>query len=291
MNKNYQGQISVFIANLIYGLNYIIAKELMPYYFSPRAVIFCRVSGAMVLFWLFHILFVRESVSKKDLLRLAFCAFWGIAVNQIMFFEGLNLTTPINSSIIMTVNPVLVLIFSYFIIKEKITLKKIIGISLGATGAIILILNIGDFSLTSKTFTGNLFILINAASFALYLVLLKPLTSKYKTATIMKWIFIFGFCYIFPICIKNFIDVKWEIIPVNIWLSLLYVIIGATFFGYLLYNWALKFISASATSFYIYFQPFFAALFALMLGKDTLDIIKIISAILIFSGVYFINKK
>lgn len=263
----------------------------MPVYFSPKAIIFIRVFVSMLMFWGFHALFVKEKVERKDLLRLAFIAVWGIALNQIMFFEGLNLTTPINAAIIMTVNPVLVVVFSFFMINESISLKKIAGIVLGAAGAMVLILNLGSFSFSSATFTGNLFIFINASSFAVYLVLLKPLTGKYKVSTLSKWIFIFGFIYVAPICFKDLLNVNYSIIPFNIWMSLMYVIVFATFGGYMLYNFALTKISASTTSFFIYFQPLISTIVALVAGKDSLDSIKILSAMLIFSGVYFISQK
>lgn len=289
--KKIKGHLAVLSANLIYGLNYVIAKEIMPVFFTPRAIIFIRVSGAMILFWIFDSLFIKEKVEKKDLIKLAVYSIFGIAINQIMFFEGLNLTTPINSAIIMTVSPILVLVISFFVIKDKITPLKITGIVMGAGGAIMLILKTGEVSFSSGTFAGNLFTFINAASFGLYLVLIKTLAFKYHPLTLMKWLFTFGFIFIFPLCFGKFYHTDFNAIPLHIWFSLTYVVIGATFLGYLLYNYALAVLSPTATSSYIYLQPVIAVIVSLILGKDSLGWGEIISGLLIFTGVYFVSIR
>lgn len=267
----------------------MIAKGIMPDYLMPRAIIFIRVSGAVLLFWIFSLFSPKEKVETKDLFKLALCSVFGVAINQIMFFEGLNLTTPINSSIIMTINPILVLIFSYFLIKERITIIKILGIVLGAGGAILLITSHGQVSLDSDTFTGNLFIVINATSFALYLVLVKPLMVKYSPWTIMKWIFTFGFIWIFPFCIIPISESDFSTIPMNIAGSVLYIVLAATFLGYLLYNFALRRVSPVLVSTYMYLQPLIASIVAIFISGDKLTYEAVISAILIFIGVYFVS--
>ena len=291
MNNTIKAHIALLFANLIYGLNYVIAKGIMPDYLAPRAIIFLRVFGAIILFWLFHKIFVKEKVEKKDLFKLALCAVFGIAINQILFFEGLNLTSSINSSIIMTINPVLVLVFSYFLIKEKITLIKITGIIFGCTGAILLILNEGTISLNSDTFSGNLLVLVSTTSFAVYLVLIKPLMMKYQLLTVMKWLFFFGFIYIIPFCSKEIINTDWQNIPSNIWLSVLYVVLATTVIAYLLYNFSLKTVSPTIASTYMYLQPIMASVVVILLGKDMLTLEKVIFAVLIFIGVYLVSIK
>ncbi len=292
MKKNsLVSHIALLGANLIYGANYVIAKGIMPDYFPPRAIVFIRIFGALILFWLFGLFNKKEKVERKDLFKLAFCAVFGVALNQTIFFEGLNLTTPINSSIIMTISPILVLVFSYFIIKDKITLYKIIGIMAGGSGAALLILNQGNISFSSDTFVGNLFIVINASSFALYLVLVKPLMMKYSPWTILKWIFLFGFIYILPFSLHKIYSVDYSSIPNSAWLSILYIILGATFLGYLLYNFALKHISPLIAGTYIYLQPLFASIIAISIGQDVLSFNASLSAILIFAGVYFVSAK
>ena len=278
-------------ANLIFGVNYVIAKGIMPDYMEPRAIILLRVVGATIIFWIIGSFAPKEKVEKKDLFKLGYLSLFGVAINQIMFFEGLNLTTPINASIIMVSVPILVLVFSHFFIGDKLTRNKIIGIFLGFCGAAFLILQGGDLTFSSNTFLGNILVLTNASSYALFLVLVKPLMKKYSPITIMKWVFLFGMVVVAPFSINLVISTDYSVIPTNIWLSIGFVILFTTVFAYLLNNYSLKTISPTINSAYIYMQPIIASVVALLYGKDKLSIEEVIAASLIFVGVYYVSFK
>jgi len=283
--------LAIIAANVIYGINYVVAKGIMPDYFPPRVAIIFRVVSATIIFWVIGLFYPKDAISKADFLRLALCGFFGIALNQIMFFEGLNLTTPINASIIMVGIPILVLVFAHFMLHEKITKNKITGIALGMTGAGYLILQGGGGSFTSGTFLGNLFIFINASSYAFFLVLVKPLMIKYPPLTIMKWIFTFGLIYVLPVSVGLLGEPDYTGIPVNIWMSLGYIVVFSTVVAYFLNNYSLKVISPTINSAYIYLQPFLATVVALFAGEDQLTWTEIVAALFIFSGVYFVSFK
>jgi len=289
MSSNLKAHLALLGANVIYGLNYSIAKDVMPAYILPFGFIFCRVLGAMGLFWLVQS-FTYEKVEKKDLLLIAVCGFFGVAANQLMFFYGLNITTPINAGIIMTSNPILVLIASAIILKNKITTFKIGGIFLGISGALLLLLFKTDFSFGSDTLLGDLFIFLNALSYGVYLVIVAPLMKKYSPLTVIKWVFTFGFIFVLPFGVHQFTEIDWASFTSSIWLKFAFVIIGTTFLAYLFNIYGLKKLSPSVVSTYIYLQPLLATVFAIWAGKDTLDWIKILAAILIFSGVYMVSK-
>ena len=290
MDRLIKAHLSLFIANLIYGANYTIAKEVMPDYILPFGFILLRVIGALVLFWSLQFFFKKERITKKDMGRLAICGLFGVAINQLLFFKGLDMTTPINAAIIMTANPVMVLVFAAIIIREAITFRKSIGITLGLSGAALVILQNASLSISSETQIGDLLVFINATSYALYLVLVKPLMAKYHPITIIKWVFLFGFIYVLPFGYGELSKVNWDMMPTNIIYCVLFVVIGTTFFAYLLNIIALKELSPSIVSYYIYLQPILASAVALALGKDEIDLIKIISTILIFSGVFLISS-
>ncbi len=278
-------------ATVIYGINYVVAKGIMPDFLEPRAIIFLRVSIAAIIFWIVSSFFPKEKVLRKDLIKLGYISFFGIALNQVMFFEGLNLSTPINASIIMVGIPIIVMVFSHFIIGDRLTSNKIIGIVLGFLGAAYLILQSGNISFSSGTFTGNIFILINATSYGLYLVLVVPLMKKYSPITIMKWVFLFGTIYVAPVSLNLVLQADYGIIPTNIWFSIGFVILFTTVFAYFLNNYSLKSITPTINSAYIYLQPVIASIIAISFGKDSLSFTEVISAILIFVGVYFVNFK
>ena len=291
MNKTLLAHLSLLIANLIYALNYTFAKDVMPEYIQPSGFILLRVIGAFFLFTLSYLLFIKEKVEKEDIIRFAICGLFGVAINQLLFFEGLNLTTPINAAIIMTSNPILVIIMSLLILKEKIIFRKGLGIIFGIVGASSLILKAGDVNLTSDTQLGNLFVFLNATSYGLYLVLVQPLMKKYKPITVMFHVFAFGLILVFPFGISTLSDVNWNDIPTNIYWEILFVVVCTTFIAYLFNSSALKELSPTTVSIYIYLQPILATLFAIIRQSDSLDKQKIISSAIIFFGVYLVSVR
>ncbi|KAF0129496.1 MAG: drug/metabolite permease [Bacteroidetes bacterium] len=277
-------------ANLIYSLNYVVAKGIMPDYLQPRAIILLRVLGATAIFWLISVFTRKDVIKSKDLALIALASIFGVTINQILFFEGLNLSTPINASIIMVTVPIAVLFFSRIIRKEALSWIKILGIALGTTGAVLLIMNRGRFDFSSGTALGNLLIVVNASSYALYLVLIRPMMLKYHPIAVMKWVFLFGNLTVIPFTFQIALNSDWGSIPSNIWLSISYVIVFTTVMAYFLNNYSLQRISPTTNSAFIYLQPFFTAFVAILLGKDHLSWHMLLPALLIFGGVYLISR-
>ena len=291
MNKRLLAHLALFAANLIYGINYTVAKEVMPDYIEPLGFILVRVTGAVILFWLCYALFYYEKVKKGDLLKLAICGLFGIAINQMLFFEGLNLTTPINAAVIMVTNPILVLLFGIFLATERFNTKKGIGVALGALGAIVLITNGSQVSMNNEHFWGNIMVFINASSYAVYLVMVKPLMQKYKPITVISWVFLFGILFVIPFGWSDFQAIEWATMPSGILWRIAFVVIGTTFLAYLLNIYGLKNLNPSTVSTYIYLQPVLASIVAVIASSDSLDITKIGSSVLIFLGVYLVSHK
>lgn len=292
-----KAHLALLGANVIYGANYIIAKGIMPNKIGPTAFVFIRLSCCVLLFWTIKLLFVKEKVEKKDFLMLALCGLFGGAANQLLFFHGINLTSPIDASIIQTATPVLVLIFSVLILNEKVTQNKLLGITLGATGAIFLILY-GNKAIGTSSFLGNLFVLLNACSYGLYLVLAKTLMKKYHAITVASWLFLFGFLYVFPFGISEFLNTNFEAFTVSTYLTVGYVVLFTTFFAYLFNIYALNHLAPSVTSSYVYLQPVVSFLLVSILAyvfiqsayaKD-INLVKIFSCLLVAIGVYIISK-
>jgi drug/metabolite transporter (DMT)-like permease len=290
--------VLLFLVNTFYGANYVVAKGIMPTFIGPNAFIFLRVLGAGVLFWILF-LFNRERIAKKDFGRLILVGLFGVSLNQLFFFNGLMLTSPVNSSIIMTSAPILVFCLSMIFLKERLTWSKGIGIGLGAAGAstLIFLAQSGD---QHSSALGDLFILINAFSYGMYLVLVKPLMQKYKPMTVITWAFTFGimFVLLFPPTWGQLYEVTQIEMPLKVWFRIGFVVIFVTFLAYLFSVIALKYVSPTVTSSYIYFQPLLAALFVILfsyLGFEDysggLSWTKAGCGLLIFAGVYLISRK
>ena len=284
--------IAALVATTIYGLNHTIAKVIMPHHIGAFGLVQLRLIGAGFIFFIVSLFAPKQKIDTADYLRLFFAALLGMCINMLMFLKGLELSTPINSSVIITLTPVMVLVLSYIFLKEKIGILKLGGIMIGFAGALILIFYSKKVNINAPNTTlGNIMFLINASAFAGYLVLSKPLTQKYNTLVLMKWMFLIGIILAFPITFKEFSAVKWASLPFEAIWRMTFVVIGTTFLTYLLNMYALKSLPASTIGAFIYLQPPIAIIYAIITGNDTLDMVKIIAMILVFSGVYFATTK
>ncbi|MGY5849238.1 DMT family transporter [Salegentibacter sp. F14] len=284
--------IAATIASAIYGVNHTVAKGVMPFHIEPFGFIFLRVFGAAILFWAISFLGPREKIATSDWPRILGCAVFGMVINMLFFFKGLSLSTPINSSVIVTLSPVMVLILASILIRERITILKSIGIIIGLAGALILVLFSADTGSNAPNIPmGNVLFIVNAFSYGLYLILVKPLTSKYHPFTLMKWLFLIAVFINLPITIDEFTSVQWSSLPFDAIWKMAFVVVGTTFSTYLLNIYALKQLSASTISAFIYLQPLIAIVYAISTGADSLNLTKVIAAMLVFAGVYMVTKK
>lgn len=281
--------ISLLAANIIYGLNFSIAKAIMPDYIKPLALVSFRSVLAAGLFWISGMFVPKEHVSRKDLWFLLGCSFFGVVINQILFLAGLNLTSPINSSIILSTNPIFAFIFAAFILKESISILKGTGLAIGLAGVLLLILQNGTPDIASSTFLGDIFTLVNTISWAFYTVIIKRMLEKYHPVTVMKWTFFFGMFTTIPAGYHQWSTMDWSAIPLNAWLGIAFVVVFSTYLGYLFITFGLRRLSPTVVSTYTYTQPIIAAYIATIIGQDHIDIVMVISALLIFTGVFVVS--
>jgi len=292
MSSRILALLAALIASTIYGLNHTIAKGLMPDIIEPYGFIFLRVLGAAIIFWIISFFYPSEKIEKKDWLRIIGCAFFGMVLNMLMFFKGLSLSTPINSSVVITLAPVLLLILSATFLKERITWLKSLGIGLGLMGALSLILfGIKTQANAPNIPLGNMLFIVNAASYSIYLIMVKPLVSKYGSITLMKLFFLFAVLMNLPIGISEFTAVDWFNLSIDSIWKLSFVVIATTVLTYLCNIYALKQLSPSTIGAFIYLQPLIAAIFAILAGADNLTPLRIFAASLIFIGVFLSTRK
>ena len=292
MNQRALALLAATAASAIYAVNHTIAKGMMPDVIQPYGFILLRVGGAVILFWIVSIFYPSEKIESRDWKRIITCGFFGMVLNMLMFFKGLSLSTPINSSVVITIAPVLLLILSAIFLKERITWLKGVGIGLGLAGALILILfGIKTQPNAPNIPLGNMLFIINATSYSVYLILVKPLVAKYNSITLMKFFFLFALLMNIPIGWHEFSQVDWMNLSFDSSWKLTFVVIGTTVLTYLFNIYALKQLSPSVIGAFMYLQPLIAAIFAVMMGADTITTIKITAAAFIFLGVFLTTRK
>ncbi|UWX54787.1 DMT family transporter [Maribacter litopenaei] len=292
MNQRTLAILAALGATTIYALNHTIAKGVMPNFVQPFGFIMLRVTGAALLFRIFSILGPKQKIEKRDWGRLVVCSIFGMVINMLAFFKGLQLSTPINSSVLVTVTPIIVVILSSLLIREKITWQKASGILMGFVGALLLILMGSEIRQDAPNIPlGNTLLIVNATAYGTYLILVKKLIEKYHPFTLMKWLFTIAVVINFPITFNEVAAIQWSLIPPQAYAAIAFVIIGTTFLTYLFNVFALTQLKASSVSAFTYLQPLIGILFALGTGKDSLNTIKIMAAFLVLAGVYLASRR
>lgn len=289
MSKRNLALIAATLVSVIYGVTFTVAKDVMPAFVKPFGFIVLRVGGSTLLFWICSLFVRKEKIALIDFPRIVAAAFFGVALNMLTFFEGLSLTSPIMASVLMVTTPMLVLVLSAFIIKEKIIGKKAFGILLGLIGTVLLILYGKAVGNGENALWGNFLVFINAVSYALYLILVKKLMDRYNPFSFVKWIYLFGFIMVLPFGWEQLSQVNWPEMPIDITIKVVFVVVISTFLTYLLNLLSMKELKPTTVAVFIYLQPFFATVFAIALGKDELSLVKLLSALLIFVGVYLVT--
>ena len=297
MSKRTLALIGATIVSIIYGVTFTIAKDVMPKYVDAYGFILMRVGGSTILFWLVW-LFSRsskkireEQIDRADIPRIIWAAFFGVALNMLAFFKGLSLTSPISASVIMVSTPMIVLVLSAIIIKERMRKRMVFGIILGLIGTAFLILYGKSVGNATNASLGNFLVLVNATSYGLYLVMVKKLMDKYNAFTFVKWIYLIGFVMVLPFGWGEFEAINWALMPTDMYWKIGFVVVFSTFLTYLLNLLSMRELKPTTVAVFVYLQPVFATVFAISLGKDELTLVKIVSAVLIFAGVYLVTQK
>lgn len=292
MDKRTLALLAAIGATTIYGLNHTIMKVIMPDYIGPYGLVLLRVISASILFGVLSLFYPTEKIDKQDYLRILTATAFGMCLNMVFFIKGLSLSTPINSSVIITIMPIIVLLLSAVFLSEKITWLKLFGIIFGFAGAITLVLYGSAFTKNAPNIPlGNAMMLINAFSYGAYLVILKPITKKYKVITLMKWMFPFGVLMNLPFGTQELLAVQWLELPWDALWRITYVLLFTTFLAYLLNMYALREVPPTTIGVLTYVQPIIAILYATFTGNDRMDEVKTLATLLVFLGVYLVTKK
>lgn len=284
--------LGLFATNLFFAINVSAIKFITTEGFAgPYGLNVVRSGVCVVLFWLlFFINTKNQKIEKKDIIRFILCAFTALAANQMLFMKGVSLTYPIHASLLLLITPILITVFAAWVLKEMITVQKLIGLFLGVTGACILILSGNSASKGNDIILGDLLVIMSTFLYTMYFILVKPLMKKYQTMNVMRWVFTFGLLMILPLGWNEFSEIPWNQFKLTEYLILFMIVIPGTFLAYIFNAYGIKKLSASTAGTYIYSQPVFSVIIASIFLNETIELYKIIAGIIIFTGVYLANK-
>ncbi|MFN2457140.1 MAG: DMT family transporter [Chitinophagaceae bacterium] len=292
MKSTTKAHLAVLSTNLFFAANYSFVKLISPALVKPFALNILRVAISLVLFWIVW-LFGKTAggIRKEHIVRFLLCALTGVAINQTLFIKGLTLTSTIHASLLMLTTPLLISIFALWVLKEPLTIFKIIGLVLGIGGSVLLVLNKENTAHAENYLLGDILILINAISYTIYFILVKPLMKEYSPLHVVRWVFTLGLIMILPFGLHEFAAISWSAFGWQHMLALASVVFTGTFLAYYFNAFGIQHLGAGKTGAYIYTQPVFAVIIATIVINETLTLYKAIAALLIFAGVYLVNIK
>jgi drug/metabolite transporter (DMT)-like permease len=290
--KNTKAHIAVLLTNLFFAGNYSLVKTISPDPIKPYALNVLRVAGSLLLFWMLWAFAKNKSgIQRKDLFRFILCGLFGVAINQMLFIKGLTMTSAIHASLLSLVTPILITILAFWILREAVTIRKMAGLALGIGGSVFLIIGKQDAALGGDYLIGDLLIILNAISYALYFILVKPLMEKYTPLQVVRWVFTFGFVMMLPVGWGQLGEIEWNSIGTSQFASLAFVVIAGTFLAYVFNAFGIQVLGTGVTGSYIYAQPVFAVLLAVLFFNEELTMQKVIAGLGIIGGVFLVSKK
>lgn len=293
---SWKGHGSMLLANVSWGLMSPIAKIVMAGgLVTPLVLSDLRIFGAMVLFWIVSLFRKPEHVASRDMFKLFGASLLAIVFNQGCFIFGVGMTSPADASIITTSMPLWAMLLAAFFLREPITAKKVLGIALGAGGALLLIVGSNRAAASAPAgdapVWGDLLVLLAQLSYALYIVLFKNFVNRYSLITIMKWMFTYAFICTLPFSYDDLAATDWSLLGGQALAGILFIVVCATFISYMLIVVGQKNLRPTVAGMYNYVQPVVACIVTVSLGLDTFNATKLFAIALIFGGVYLVTAS
>ncbi len=276
----------------IWGLMAPIGKDAMTHGLDGVSMVMLRVSGGALLFWIASLFAPRQHVPLKDVFTFAGAAVFGIVTNQCGYTLGLSLTSPINASIVTTSMPIFAMILAAIILREPLTSKKVLGVLMGCSGALMLVLTSAAHS-SDKVgdIRGDLLCLMAQFSYALYLSLFNKFIKKYSVFTVNKWMFLWATIILAPFAAPHTISMLSQPLPTATILEAAYVVVFGTFVGYVLIVGAQRVLRPTVVSVYNYVQPVVAVAVSVAAGVGVMTLTHALAVVLVFVGVALVTKS
>lgn len=290
--KNGKAHAAVIAANLLFGINFSAVQYITKGHIGPFGLNVIRVAVSTLLFWLIALISKEPlGIRKIHVGRFVLCAITGIVINQSLFIKGVTLTLSTHASLLILVTPVFISVAAAWVGSEPMTRNKTVGLLSAISGALILALYRSGNEGGRSVVLGDLLIIINAISYAVYFVYVKALIKRYGPMAVIRWIFTFGLIFTLPIGWLQFSAIPWSQFTFKEYSATAFIVIGATFLAYLFNTYSIHRLGASVTGTYIYTQPVFATLIAVLFLNERFNLTKGLAALLIVAGVILVEKK
>ena len=292
MKKNsFAGHFAILIANTLFGVGVPISKLLLDKWVTPMGYMASRSFFAALIFWVIAMFMPKEKVERRDLIIILLGGVMGFVISQTLTAWALVYTTPTYYALVAALVPVIVMLMAALFIGEKITMLKFIGVLVGITGALLMVLKVGDNGSGRNDMLGIILTFLSAVTWGLYLIITRKVSDKYTPVTQMKWVFL----------ISAVITVPWALfgdglgplytsaVEMSGVLEMAFIVVCCTVLGYFLIPYAMKYIGATTVSVYTNLQTIVASFVAIIIGQDILTWDKPVALVLVLLSAYIVN--
>lgn len=257
-------------------------------YFPPMSVVFFRIFSTTVLLSLIYFLLKREEIKeKKHFAWFALLGFFGVAGNQLLYLNGISITTAVNAGILVTTIPIFTLLVALLLKKEELSFIKLAGVLI-ALGGVAYLIDFGRFNL-NENILGDFLIICNSCFYAVYLVISKNMLRIYSSFTVITYVFIFSLFLVAPFTLGSITQINYSLIPPEGYFALLMVLVAGTFIPYFVVTFALQNTTSSSVAIYSYLQPVIATSLSAIIVGEEITLKLIISSLIIIMGVSFVT--
>lgn len=274
---------ALWLAQLLFGL-WPVAGSAVLREISPPALIGYRLLLGAPLLCLVAGLPWRKPPGRGDLVKLAGLAASGIAINQLLYAEGLKRAGPVNAGVLIVMIPALTVGLAALLRVERPRPQRIAGVVIALAGAALLA-RVERFDLSDDTLYGSVLLLGNTTAYAVYLVLGRPVITRVGALPAIAWVFLFGAIETLPWTLSPLASTDWGGLSSGTYGALAFILVGPTLLTYALNAYALTRVEASLVAVYIYVQPVVSALASYLVLDVVPQLRTVLSALVIFAGV------
>ncbi len=285
-----RAHLSALSANLIWAAAYPIYKVIVPHYIGVIPMLFCTVFVAAVMATTSRFFAEVERVERSDWWRFVAAAILISLAKKSFIIWGMLHTNPIDASIVGTLNPLMVLLFSVLFLVDRFTPTKLVGLLLGLIGTVVVILA-GGTGQGGAHLSGVLLVLCGVSASAFGLVWLKGLITKYRALTFVQWTYPIAALLLLPFSIEPLLKTDFSQFTPAVWAMFGYMCLLGTFIPNYLITSSMHVLTPLQTNIYTYVQPVAATLISVLFGVATASLVQGVAAVVIFGGVMLVVRS
>ena len=293
-NKALFAIVLLVFATLFWSGNFLTAKLAFNYSLSPLKLSFFRWFLAFLIIFplTFKNIYRNSILIKENLIKIIILSILGVTVFNSFTYIALQSTLVINASLMASITPLLIILFSWIFLKTNTSLFQFIGITLSIIGVSCIILR-GNFNnLFILEFNpGDIWMLIAVICWALYSVLLKKLDSNLPQITTLTVMIFFGIIFIFPFYVVESFNHGFLPNKLSDFLMIIYVAIFAGIFSFIFWNKGVLIIGANRAGVFLHLIPLFSAIWAIFILGETFSLFHLLGVVFIVIGIILANYK